>query len=132
MPAAAHICTHTVETHRLQSLQMLPAHFHSSTADVFFLHACTQKESTAAAAAAAAAAGVAAAAVVRECSVHFLFAFLNRIKLSIKLYTHIYTHTHTRTHAHTHTHTHTLTHTHTHKHAHMHIYDENFFYYSQR
>ena len=70
---------------------MLPAHFHSSTADVFFLYACTQKEQAATATQAEAAAA-AAAAVVRECSVHFLFAFLNRINLSIKLYTHIYTH----------------------------------------
>ena len=103
MPAAAHISTHTVETHRLQSLQMLPAHFHSCTADVFFLHARTQREQPAAAAAASAASAAAeAAAVVRECSVHFLFSFLNRINLSSKSYTHIYTHKHTHTHTRTH------------------------------
>jgi len=29
VPAAAHISAHIVETHRVQSLQMLPAHFHT-------------------------------------------------------------------------------------------------------
>ena len=58
MPAAAHISTHTVETHRMQFWQMLPANFHSSTIQVLFFHARTQMEQAAAAAEAAAAVSV--------------------------------------------------------------------------
>jgi len=87
----------------MQSLQMLPAHFHNSTIQVVCLYARTQKEQAAAAAA--------AAAVVRECSVNIVFSFLNSIKLIIKLYTHTHAHTHTHTHTHVHTHEHTYTYT---------------------
>jgi len=66
VPAAAHISKNNVETQRMQSLQMLPAHFHTYTIQVFSLHARTQKEQ-------AVAAAVAQEAVVSECSVRFFF-----------------------------------------------------------